>query len=152
VFEPEQQAAELVLPAKHTLNGVEPLLEDRFVKEWLAAAFGGLSASGIGIDVRHHAAVEYRLPVSPAVVNAIQAHDSSSEIEADGTRDPRHHWQRLTEEWRFVPIAGRGYEWRDDVAVPVAKGHDLVTFDLLVPAEADVVAALLIAAVVVPSP
>ena len=26
-FEPEQQVAEFVLPAKHTLNGVEPFLE-----------------------------------------------------------------------------------------------------------------------------
>jgi hypothetical protein len=31
-FEPEQQMAEFVLPAKHTLNGVEQLLEDRRVR------------------------------------------------------------------------------------------------------------------------
>ena len=41
-FEPEQQAAEFVLPTKHALNGVEPFLEDRHVEKWLAAAFGGL--------------------------------------------------------------------------------------------------------------
>ena len=33
VFEPEQQTAEFVLPAKHTLNGVEPFLEDRRVEK-----------------------------------------------------------------------------------------------------------------------
>ena len=37
-FEPEQQVAEFVLPAKHTFNGVEPFLEDRHVEKWLAAA------------------------------------------------------------------------------------------------------------------
>jgi hypothetical protein len=38
--------AEFVLPAKHTLNSVEPFLEDRLVEKWLAAAFGGLPVSG----------------------------------------------------------------------------------------------------------
>ncbi len=37
-----EQVAELVLPAKHTLNGVGPFLEDRHVELCLAAAFGGL--------------------------------------------------------------------------------------------------------------
>ena len=82
-FEPEQQAAEFVLPAKHTLNGVEPFLEDRLVEKWLAAAFGGLPVSGIRIDVRHHAAIENRLAVTRAIVNAIQAHDRAAKIEAD---------------------------------------------------------------------
>jgi hypothetical protein len=50
-FEPEQQAAEFVLPAKNTLNSVEPLLEDRLIEKWLAATFGGFSASGICVDV-----------------------------------------------------------------------------------------------------
>ena len=48
-FEPEQQVAEFVLPAKHTLNGGEPFLEDRRVEKWLAAPFGGLPVSGIGL-------------------------------------------------------------------------------------------------------
>src|ERR1700681_1785553 len=91
-FEPEQQAAEFVLPAKHTLNGVEALLEDRLVEDWFAAAFREFPTPGIGVDVWHHAAVENRLPVSRAIVNAIQAHDCSSQIEADGGGDPRHHW------------------------------------------------------------
>jgi hypothetical protein len=77
-FEPEQQAAEFVLPAKNALNGVEPLLEDRLVEKWLAAAFGGFAASGISVDCRHHAPIENRLPVARAIVNAIQAHDCSS--------------------------------------------------------------------------
>ena len=62
-FEPEQQVAEFVLPAKHTLNGVEPFLEDRRVEKWLAATLGGSPVPGIRVDVRHHAAIENRLPV-----------------------------------------------------------------------------------------
>src|ERR1700731_4167664 len=89
-FEPEQQVAEFVLPAKHTLNGVEPFLEDRRVEKWLAAAFGGLPGSWIRVDVRHHTAIENCLAVTRAIVNTIQAHDRAAKIEADGTRDPRH--------------------------------------------------------------
>jgi hypothetical protein len=48
-FEPEQQVAEFVLPAKYTLNGVEPFLEDRHVEKWLAAAFGGAPVLGFGL-------------------------------------------------------------------------------------------------------
>ena len=69
---------------------VEPFLEDRRIEKWFAATFGGLPVSRIGVDVRHHAAIENRLPVTRAIVNAIQAHDRAAKIEADGTRDPRH--------------------------------------------------------------
>src|SRR5258706_16175665 len=111
-LEPDQQATELILPAENTLDGVEPLVEYRGIEERLAAAFRRFSASGIRVDVWHHAAVENRLPVTPAIVDAIKAHDRASKIKADGISDPCHHRQRFTEEWRFVVIAGRGYEWR----------------------------------------
>jgi hypothetical protein len=52
---------------------------------------------------------------------------------------------------RFVAIARRRYERRDDVAVAIAEGDDLVALQLLVAAEAEVVAPFL-ADVVVPSP
>src|ERR1700733_11915512 len=89
-FEAGQQAAEFVFPAKHTLNGVERFLEDRRVEKWLAGAFGGLPVSGFRVDVWHHPPIEDRLPVTRAIVNAIQAHDRAAKIEADETRDPRH--------------------------------------------------------------
>src|SRR5258708_4798348 len=125
-FEPEQQATELVLPTKHRFNGVEPLLEDRLVENWLAAAFCRSPASGIGVDVWHHAAVEDRLPVPPAVVDAVKAHDRASKINAYGVCDTLHYWQHLTEERRFVLVAGCGYKRRDHIAIPVAKSDDLV--------------------------
>src|ERR1700681_3726274 len=76
-LESEQQAAELILPTKHALNGIEAFLEYVGVEQWFPATFGEFPASGIGIDVGNHAAVEDRLPVPPAIVNAIQADDRS---------------------------------------------------------------------------
>jgi hypothetical protein len=86
-FEPEQQAAEFILPTKHPLNGIKPFLEDLSVEEWLAAAFGGSPRPGIGVDVWHHIAIENRLPVTPAIVDAIKAYDRASKIEFDGVSD-----------------------------------------------------------------
>ena len=68
-FEPEQQAAELILPAKHALNGIEAFLEYVSIERRLPAKFGEFPPPGIGIDVGHHAAVEDRLPILPAIVN-----------------------------------------------------------------------------------
>jgi hypothetical protein len=42
----------------------------------------------------------------------------------------------------LIVIAGSRDKWRDDIAVAVAKGHDLLAFDLLVSVEADIVASL----------
>jgi len=142
-FEPEQQAAEFVLPPKHTLNGVEPLLEDRLVEDWFAAAFGEFPAPGIRVDVWHHAAVEDRLPVTRAIVNAVQADNRFLKVNADGAGHSRHVWQGRAKQWRFVTIAGSGDKRRDDIAVPITKSDDVITLDLLVSVESDVVTALL---------
>jgi hypothetical protein len=48
-------------------------------------------------------------------------------------------------------VAGSRDKRRDDIAIPVAEGNDLIALDLLMPVEADVVAPFF-AAVVVPSP
>ena len=51
VFEPKQKPPEFVLlNTKHTFNGVEPFLENRGVKEWLApASFGAFRPLGLGL-------------------------------------------------------------------------------------------------------
>src|SRR5258707_12839382 len=97
-LEPEQQPAEFVLPAKHTLNGVEPLLENRGVKEGLAPAFRCFPPPGIGVAVWHHAAVENRLPVTPPIVDAVEADDRALKIEAKESGDPRHDRHHHTQE------------------------------------------------------
>ena len=77
-FEPEQQSAEFILPGENALDGAKPFLEDLSVEKWLAAALNGFSTSGVGVDVWHHSAIENRLPVTPAIVDAIKAHDRAS--------------------------------------------------------------------------
>src|SRR3984893_8137129 len=142
-LEPEQQAAELILPTKHALNCIEAFLEYCSIEQWFPATFDEFPASGIGIDVGNHAAVEDRLPVPPAIVNAIQADDRSLKVKASGTGGPHHVWQRRAKQRRFVVITGSRDKRRDDIAVPVAEGDDLIALDLLVSVEADVVAPFL---------
>jgi hypothetical protein len=61
--------------------------------------------------------------------------------------DVHHCGQGLPQQRRFVAIARRRHERRDHVAPAIAEGDDLVALHLLVAAEAE-----FIAAVVVPSP
>src|ERR1700760_541631 len=142
-LKPQQQAAKLIFPTKHTLNGVEAFLEDVSIEQRFPAPLHGFPAPGIGIDVGHHAAVEDRLPVLPAIVTTVQADDRSTKVKADRTRYSHHVWQGCTQKWRLTVVPGSGDKWRDDVAVAVAEGHDLIAFDLLVAVETDVVATLL---------
>jgi hypothetical protein len=113
----------------------------------IAAPLGLLSAARIGVDVGNHAAVEDRLEVGPAVVDTIKTDDGAAEIHAHLPDDAHHPGQRLPQQRRFVAIARRRHERRDHIAPAVAEGDDLVALDLLVAAETEV-----IAAVVVPSP
>jgi hypothetical protein len=106
---------------------------------------------GIGIDVGHHAAVEDRLRILPAIVDPIQADNCSTQVDTNGTGYSCHDRQCVAEKRRFIVVAGSRDKWRDDIAIPVAEGNDLIALDLLMPVEADVVAPFF-AAVVVPSP
>src|SRR5271166_635138 len=142
-LESEKQAAELILPTKHALDGIEAFLEYVSIEQRLPATFGEFPASGIGIDIGNHAAVEDRLPVLPAIVGAVQADNRSLKVKANRTGCPHHVWQGCPQEWRFVVISGSRDKRRDDIAVPVTEGYDLIAFDLLVSVEADVVASFL---------
>lgn len=65
-IESKQQAPELIFPAKHPLNGIEPRLKNGGVEQRLATALGGFSTAGIRVDIGNHPAVEDGLPVNPA--------------------------------------------------------------------------------------
>ena len=99
-------------------------------------------ASRIGIDIGYHTAIEDRLPVLPTIVNAVQADDRSLKVKAYRAGYLHYTWQRRPQEWRFTVVPRSRDKRRDDIAIAVAEGHDLIAFDLLVPVETDVVAAL----------
>ena len=142
-IETKQQAAELIFPAEHTLDGVEPLFENGGVEKRFAASLESFSTAGICVDIGNHPAIENGFAVSPAIVDAIQADDGSVKVNANSMGDARHQRQGFSQERRFIAIARRRNKRRDDIAIAIAEGDDLVAFDLLVPAETDVVAAFL---------
>ena len=49
-IETKQQAAELIFPAKHTLDGVEPLFENGGVEKRFAASLESFSTAGIELS------------------------------------------------------------------------------------------------------
>ena len=142
-IEPKQQSPELIFPAEHPLDGVEPLFENGGVEERLAASLGGFSTAGIGVDVGDHPAIENGFAVNPAIVDPIQADDSSFKVNANSIGDARHQRQGFPQKRRFIAIARRRNKRSDHIAAPIAEGDNLVAFHFLVTAEPDVVAAFL---------
>ena len=112
------------------------------IEQRFPATLGGFPASGIGIDVGQHAAIEDCLSVLPAIVSTVQADDRSLKLKTNRTSDSHHVWQSRAQKWRFTVVPRSRDKRRDDIAIAVAEGHDLIAFDLLVPVETDVVAAL----------
>ncbi len=142
-IEAQQQATELVFPGEDPLDGAKAFFEEGGIEQWLAAEPGCFPATRIGVDVGRHAAIEDSLAVGPAVVDAIEADDAVVQGEANGAGDPRELRQGVAQQRRFVAVARCGHERRDYIAVPIAESDDLVALDLLVAAEAEVVAAFL---------
>jgi hypothetical protein len=86
-LKPEEKAAELILPAKHPLDRIEPLFEYGSIEERLAASLGGFSTARIGVNIGCHAAIENCFAVLPAIIDAIQADDGSLEVKANRMGD-----------------------------------------------------------------
>jgi hypothetical protein len=74
---------ELIFPTKHALNGIEAFLEYVSIEQRFPAPLGRFPASGIGMDIGHHAAIEDRLPILPAIVTTVQADDRSLKLKTN---------------------------------------------------------------------
>jgi len=96
-IESKQQAPELVFPAKHTLDSMEPLFENGGVEKRFAASLESFSTAGIRVDIGNHPAIENGFAVSPAIVNAIQADDGSVKVNANSMGDARHQRQGFSQ-------------------------------------------------------
>ena len=155
-LEPEQQAAaELILPIKYALDGIEGFLEYVSIEQRFPATLGKLPASGIGIDVGDHAAVEesLALPILPAIVDAIQTDDGSLKVQTNRTGHSHHVWQGRSQERRFVvKFPGSRDKRRHDIAIPVAEGDYLIAALAFLCPLKPMLSPPFFAAVVVPSP
>ena len=140
-FEAQQQTAELIFPGEDAFDGPEALLEDRRIKALLATAFRCFAPTLVLGDARGHAAIEDRLAVVPAIVDAIQTEGCTLQVRANGAGHSGEFGQRVAQQRRFVGIARGRHERRDDVAVAIAEGDDLAALEMLVSAIPEVVAA-----------
>jgi hypothetical protein len=120
-FEPKQQAAKFIFPAKRPLYGIESLFENGTVEEWLAASFGASSTAGVRVDIGNYPAIENGFAVPPAIVDAIQANDSSLKIKGNCKGEARHQRQGFSQKRRFIAIAGRRNKRRNHIAIAIAE-------------------------------
>src|ERR1035437_2657909 len=138
-----KHATKLVLPREHAFDGAKALLEDGRTEQAFGSALGGFPGARVLVDVGNPVAVEDRFAVGLAIVDAIETDDATSKIDANGLGDACQLRQRLTQQRALIAVARCRYEWRDHVAVAIAKRDGLVALDVFVPAKAKVVAALL---------
>ena len=138
-----QHTTKLVLPGEHAFDGGEAFFEDGRTEHALGSALGGLSVTRVLIDIWNHPPVEDRFAIGLAVVDTIQTDDAPSKIDANGLGDSSQLRQCLAQQRGLIAVARCRYERRDHVAVAIAERHDLVAFEMLVPAKAKVIAALL---------
>ena len=71
-FKARLQAAKFIFPGEHALNGAKALFKDRRIEAALATALRGFASTRVLGNVGNHAAIENRLAVGPAVVDAVQ--------------------------------------------------------------------------------
>src|SRR5665647_1830557 len=121
-----ENAPEFVLPSEDALDGAKALFEDGITEHTFGSTLGGFSAARVLVDVRNHVAVEDRFAVGFAIVDPVEADGAPSKIDANGTGDARQLRQCLTQQRRLVAIARGCDEWRDHIAVAVAKRDDFV--------------------------
>ena len=62
------------------------------------------------------------------------------QVDANGTGYSCHDRQGVAQERRFIVVAGSRDKRRNDIAIPVAEGNDLIALDPLVSVEPDIVA------------
>src|ERR1700680_3693433 len=141
-IEPNQQAPELVFPTEQPLDRIEPLFEDGEIEQRLAASLWCFAATGVWIDVGNHPQIENGLAVRAAVIDAIQTDNASVKVEANGPGDAPQLWKAFAKQWGFISVARCRNKRRDHIPVVAAAGDGLVALHFLVPAEANVVAAL----------
>ncbi len=80
-LEPYKKPFELVLPCKDSLYGTEAFFKNLEVKHGLATTLALFSISFVWIDVRFHSRIEDFLTVFTAIIDPIEAHGGSFNVE-----------------------------------------------------------------------
>jgi hypothetical protein len=80
----QQEPPELVFPGEHPLDRAEPFLEHGRIEQRLVTSLGLLPATGVGIDVGDHTAIEDGLAVRSAVIDTVETDDRAPKIQAHG--------------------------------------------------------------------
>lgn len=122
-FEAQQQPAELVFLGEHALDGAKAFVENGCIEAPPATALRRLAAPTILGDIGNHATVKDRLAIGAAIIDPIQTDGRALQIHADRTRHLAQSGQCITQQGRFVTVARRTDERRDDVAAAITEGH-----------------------------
>lgn len=108
-LEPYKKTFELVLPCENPLYGTEAFFKNFEVKHGFAATLILLPISFVGIDVRFHACIEDFLTVFTAIIDPIEAHGGSFNVEPYSFCNTLQWAHCFAYEGRLILVA-----WRED--------------------------------------
>jgi hypothetical protein len=82
-LKPQEKPLEFIFPGKNSLNCTKPFLKNCQAKHRLTTPLGFLAVPLVGRNIGLHPKIEDFLPVCPAIIYTIQAHDRTFEVYPD---------------------------------------------------------------------
>ena len=130
-FKPYEKPLELVFPCENSFYGAETFFKNRKIEHRLASTFGLLPVPLIGLDVGFHARIEDLLAVCMAIIDAIKAHGRSFKIEPYSFCNALPWAHCFPYQGGLVSVARCTSHRRNDIAVTITYGDNLVTLHVL---------------------
>ncbi len=130
-IEPYKKPFELILPCENSLYGSKPLIKNRKIKHRLATPLGLLPVPLIRLDVGFHARIEDFFAVCMAIIDSIKTHSRSFKVEAYSFCDVLQWTHCFPYQGRLVSVARCKYHRRNDIAVAITYGDDLIPLHVL---------------------
>ena len=150
MLKPQQQPLEFVLPRKGPIDTGSEGMDD-FIKQTLSSTFRSLSDTGILFDVGDHAGIEHALAIVRGIKAGVEIQIGASEVQTDRFGHSLQGFQSLWQQDHIRLIDGSHWAWRDDIAMVVGNGDNLLALLMFVARVANAIPPFL-ATVLVPSP
>jgi hypothetical protein len=150
VFKTQEEPLEFVFPRKGPIDtGSQGM--DGGIEQPLSSLFRVLSIARILLNVWDQSSIENALPIVLGIESRVKIQIGSCECQTNRFGDPLQASQPLRQEHHVGCVHWCHWAWRDDIAMVVRNGQDLLPLLMLVARVTDPISPFL-ATVLVPSP
>jgi hypothetical protein len=150
MFKTQEEPLELIFSGKGPID-LRPQRMDGGIEQPLSPALHVLSIARILFDVWDHASIEDTLTIVRGIKASVEIQIGSSEVQTDRFGHSLQGFQSLWQQDHIRLIDGSHWAWRDDIAMVVGHGDNLLALLMFVARVANAIPPFL-ATVLVPSP